>query len=73
MRLVLAMATDHHPPGRNPERIPELMAELQARWQGNPDLRLMQLLVGLINPKDPCPELFYLEDDALLELPRFKE
>jgi len=67
------MATAHHPPGRNPERIPELIAELQARWQGNPDLRLMQLLVGLINPKDPCPELFYLEDDALLELLRFKE
>ena len=58
--------------GRNPDRIPELLAELQARWQLNPDLRLMQLLVGLINPKDPCPGLFYLEDRALLELLRVK-
>ena len=55
-------------PGRNPDRIPELLTELQACWQRNPDLRLMQLLVGLINPKEPCPELFYAEDEALAAL-----
>ncbi len=68
MRLMLAMATDRHPLGRNPDRIPELMALLQAHWQQNPDLRLMQLLVGLINPKEPCPEVFYAEDEALAAL-----
>jgi uncharacterized protein YihD (DUF1040 family) len=42
------------------------MALLQAHWQQNPDLRLAQLLVGLINPKEPCPEVFYAEDEVLL-------
>jgi len=49
------------------------MAQLQADWERNPDLRLMQLLVGLIKPKEPCPEVFYLEDEVLLELLRRKE
>ncbi len=73
-----AMATDtlvqtFGPPGRNPDRIPELLAELQARWQCNPDLRLMQLLIGLINPNEPCPKAFYLEDDVLMALIRRNE
>lgn len=59
--------------GRNPDRIPELLGDLQARWQCNPDLRLMQLLIGLINPKEPCPEAFYLEDDVLMALIRRNE
>jgi len=54
--------------GVSPDRIPELMAQLQAHWQRNPDLRLMQLLVALINPKEPCPEVFYAKDEALAAL-----
>lgn len=53
---------------RSPDRIPELMALVQAQWQQNPDLRLMQLLVCLVNPREPCPEVFYAEDDVLLGL-----
>ena len=31
----------------------------------HPDLRLGQLLVNAMNLKQPCPELFYIEDDEL--------
>jgi hypothetical protein len=45
-----------------------LNTELQARWLREPDLRLTQLLVNLIRPQTPCPEIFYFEDQKLLEL-----
>lgn len=51
-------------------RIEPLMAELQAHWQRNPNLRLTQLLVNLIASPIPCPEVFYFEDDELLRLLR---
>ena len=48
-------------------RIETLMAELQAHWQRNPNLRLTQLLVNLIASPIPCPQVFYFEDDELLQ------
>ncbi len=47
-------------------RIEPLMAELQAHWRRNPNLRLTQLLVNLIASPIPCPQVFYFEDDELL-------
>jgi hypothetical protein len=58
---------DHWKP-RDPSRIPVILTELQARWLREPDLRLTQLLVNLIRPQTPCPEIFYFEDQKLLEL-----
>jgi len=26
-----------------------------------------QLLINAINPSDPCPQIFHLEDDALIQ------
>lgn len=31
------------------------------------DLRLGQLLINAVRPPSPCPELFYAEDDKLIE------
>lgn len=47
--------------------IDEILAALREAWLRNPEQRLGQLLVNVANPKMPCPELFYLEDQALLE------
>jgi len=33
----------------------------------SPDLRLGQLIVNAVRPSDPCPEIFYIEDDGLLK------
>ena len=53
---------------RNPERIPEVLKELEEFWKQNPDWRLGQVISNfsyeLIGNNDP----FYLEDTDLLEL-----
>ena len=48
---------------RNKERIPGILAELQKTWEKVPDLRLMQLLMG-ITSKDG--DGFYVEDETLV-------
>lgn len=50
---------------RDANRIPEILDALQKLWMANPDLRLGQLLVNVVNLKDPSDELFYIEDDEL--------
>lgn len=52
---------------RDPARIDELLAALRAAWAESPDLRLGQLVVNAVRPTQPCPEVFYAEDDALLQ------
>lgn len=52
---------------RNPDRIDPILTCLRSAWMANPDLRLGQLIVILANPSQPCPEVFYLEDDVLLD------
>jgi hypothetical protein len=47
--------------------IDETLAALRQAWLRNPDQRLCQLIVNAANPRTPCPELFYLEDQVLLE------
>ncbi len=58
---------------RDPNRIDEMLAALRATWLQSPDLRLGQLIVNAVRPSQPCPEVFYFEDDALLGgLERFR-
>ena len=57
---------------RNPERIPEVLKELEEFWKQNPDWRLGQVISNLsyeiMGNNDP----FYMEDKTLLELLRMK-
>ena len=53
-------------PPRDPARIDRLLAALRDYWHACPDLRLTQLLVGLIPDAGPCPRVFSFEDDRLL-------
>jgi len=52
---------------RNPNRIPEILSNLERIWKKYPDLRLCQLVVIAAKPTDPCPQVFYKEDDKFLE------
>ena len=52
---------------RDPQRIDPLLTLLGDVWQRHPDMRLGQLLVNAIRPKAPVPEIFYAEDDRVLE------
>jgi uncharacterized protein YihD (DUF1040 family) len=52
---------------RDPARIDTVLEALRLAWQQDPDLRLGQLVVNAVRPASPCPELFHVEDDALLE------
>lgn len=51
---------------RDPERIEHILTSLKRIWERNPDLRLGQLIVISAKPKQHCPEIFSVEDDALL-------
>jgi hypothetical protein len=47
---------------------------LRTVWEQQPDLRLGQLLVIAARPKEPCPEVFYMEDEVLMrELLHYRE
>ncbi|MEO1434413.1 MAG: hypothetical protein AAFV80_02690 [Bacteroidota bacterium] len=52
---------------RDSKRIPELLEHLERIWKANPDFRLSQLIVVACRPAQPCPQVFYTEDDQLLE------
>ena len=55
---------------RDPNRssqLPIILKKLEKVWSSEPDLRLGQLIVNLVNPKESCPEVFYFDDDQLLE------
>lgn len=51
---------------RDKNRIPKILNELERIWRANPDFRLGQLIVAGAKPKEPCPEVFYVEDEDLL-------
>lgn len=54
---------------RDPNRIPEFLAELERVWSAQPDLRFGQLVVNLFGD-DP----FYIEDeDAMTKLRNYKK
>lgn len=52
---------------RDPKRIQPILKLIEELWTENPDLRLGQLLVNAIRPSQPAPEVFYAEDDRLLD------
>jgi uncharacterized protein YihD (DUF1040 family) len=52
---------------RNPERIDQILEMLRSVWKLHPDLRLTQLVVSLVCPKDPCPEVYSFEDTQLVK------
>lgn len=58
---------------RSFDGIDQILATLRQGWLLSPDLRLGQLLVNAANPRTPCSELFYLEDQVLLERLRSPE
>ena len=51
---------------RDADRINFVLDKIRQLWLQNPDLRLGQLLIIAVEPKKPCPELFYLEEKDLL-------
>jgi uncharacterized protein YihD (DUF1040 family) len=59
---------------RDPKRIDSVLQMLRTVWEQQPDLRLGQLLVIAARPKEPCPEVFYMEDEVLMrELLHYRE
>jgi len=52
---------------RDPNRIDEIVEVLREYWKQHPDYRLAQIVVNACQPSNPCPEVFYTEDDVLLD------
>jgi uncharacterized protein YihD (DUF1040 family) len=46
----------------------ELLETIKKVWAKYPDLRLTQLLVNVIKPSESCSEIYYVEDNRLIEL-----
>ena len=47
---------------RDLARIDRILEKLRAAWKTLPDMRLGQLLVNIIRPSQPCPQIFGVED-----------
>lgn len=59
---------------RDPARIDDVLAAVRAAWAESADLRLGQLIVNAVRSTNPCPEVFYAEDEALIQgLKSFRE
>lgn len=59
---------------RDPERIDDILGLVRRVWLRDPDLRLGQIIVNAVRPRDACPEIFAVEDAALKRgLTRFLE
>lgn len=52
---------------RDPDQIDKVLQALRRVWESDPGLRLGQLVVIATRPKQPCPEVFSIEDQALLD------
>ncbi|HPG30412.1 MAG TPA: hypothetical protein PKY81_07425 [bacterium] len=50
---------------REKERMERIFSKIKLVWDKDPDLRLMQLLINAVQPKDPSSELYYYEDTNL--------
>lgn len=56
---------------RDPERIDEILDELEEYWKDNPDLRLGQIISNLSKERRGDSDPFYMEDgNVLRELKR---
>lgn len=49
---------------RDPNRIDRVLDLLRQYWTQYPDMRLGQIVVCAIRPKEPCPQVFFAEDDV---------
>jgi hypothetical protein len=50
---------------RDPARIDRIIELLREVWKQYPDMRLGQLIVTALPPGEPCPRVFYAEDDVV--------
>ncbi len=50
---------------RDPNRLDRMIEKLRELWKTQPDQRLGQLIVNVIRPGEPCPRVFYAEDDDI--------
>ena len=50
---------------RDPTRIDQILHLLREVWVRSPDLCLGQLIVTVVQPRDPCSEIFAIEDTVL--------
>ena len=50
---------------RDPERIDEILGLVRQVWLQDPDLRLGQIIVNAVRPRNACPEIFAVEDTTL--------
>ena len=53
---------------RDPKRIDSILNQLRKVWEQVPDWRLGQLIVNAVEPKEPSPEIFAVEDSRLQHL-----
>lgn len=53
---------------RSPDRIPEVVKELEEFWKHNPDWRLGQIISNLSYELTANNDPFFIEDNRLLEL-----
>ena len=51
---------------RDPARIPVMLDAIREQWEKDPDLRLSQLIVNALSPSEPCPQVYYFEDEQLI-------
>ena len=51
---------------RDPNRIPEMLAALEAAWRRNPDWRLGQVVVNAMPIDWPSSDMFHVEDEDML-------
>jgi hypothetical protein len=51
---------------RDPARIQLVLDSIRTGWELQPDLRLGQIIVNAVRPPQPCPAIFYIEDDELV-------
>lgn len=52
---------------RDPNRIEPTLELLWKVWLKDPDLRLGQIIVNAVRPTEPCPQIFYAEDDKVAQ------
>ena len=52
---------------RDPKRIKTILGLIRRIWEEYPDLRLGQLIVNTIPPGHDNVDLYYLEDEKLVE------
>ena len=51
---------------RDIDRIDAVLEKIRQIWLREPDTRLGQMLIKVVRPQNPSPELFYLEEKELL-------